>query len=60
MKQGDVVTVYEDPITCNKEEGKAVLESFWFEDEVIERWHVRFVGEEEEGFFSRAINKENH
>jgi len=58
MEAGDTVKVYEDPITCKRLEGEAILESRWDVNELTEQWHVRF--EDEVGFFSRAINKENH
>ena len=55
---GTVVKVYEDPITCKKLEGEATLEFCWNTHGETEQWHVRF--KDEEGYFSRAINKEIH
>jgi hypothetical protein len=51
MKKGDTVTVYEDPITQNKPEGRAILVNQikverW-SDAQLERWDVRFEGEQE-------------
>ena len=54
MKAGDIVSVYEDPITQTRLEGRAVLVNK-VRDEMenigghyrIERWDVRFEGEDE-------------
>jgi hypothetical protein len=51
MKKGDIIDVYEDPITQNKLEGRAVLVNQikverW-SDAQLERWDVRFEGEQE-------------
>jgi len=55
---GMTVKVYEDPITCKKLEGEAILESFWGAQGNTEQWHVKF--EDDDGSYSRTINKENH
>lgn len=50
MKKGDVVMVYEDPITEKKPEGKATLVRFIDTDNdgyvVLKRWEVMFADDE--------------
>ncbi len=59
MKVGDIVTVYEDPITRMKPEGKARLVEkirgvrLWFTP--LERWKVRFLSDEDGEAFEREI-----
>jgi len=55
MEAGSRVKVYEDPITCKKLEGEAVLVSCWYAMVDMEQWHVKF--DDDEGLYSRAINK---
>lgn len=60
MKQGDIVNVYEDPITMQKLEGKAKLVCKICEvgqSKGFERWEVRFEGEVET--YSRIIKEED-
>lgn len=51
MKKGDIVTIYEDPITKKNPEGKAKLvnrldeDSIWTGEYLIDVWSVRFLGE---------------
>ena len=44
-QQGDVVTIYQDPITCRKVEGNAQLCLCLDADPEIERWLVKFHGD---------------
>jgi len=60
MTEGDVVKVYEDPITCEVFEGEAKLVSCFYENAEVEQWHVVFTDDVESGTMSRAINKINH
>lgn len=52
MKRGDLVTIYEDPLTEKRSEGEAYLVSNLARARVdgltVERWMVRFVGYTEE------------
>lgn len=45
MKKGQTVTIYEDPITCQKAEGKARLIELVRQDEGdgLTMWRVKFV-----------------
>jgi hypothetical protein len=54
MKQGETVTIYEDPITCQKSEGKAKLVRRIMVDGDLEYWEVESLGEH----FRRWIKKE--
>jgi hypothetical protein len=47
MKPGDTVTIYKDPITKTKPEGRATLVRFIAEVHGGEMWEVRFEGEAE-------------
>ncbi len=60
MKKFELVTVYEDPITCKKIEGKAKLIRGPLDRHLqgCERWDVRFLNEHTE--YTREINVENH
>ncbi len=51
--------IYQDPLTCNKPEGKAVLiKNNENETEHMEYWDVKFLSD---GFkCGRMINKEKH
>lgn len=44
MRIGDVVTIYEDPLTRKKVEGRAKLRRLWQTDNEnrLEYWEVRF------------------
>jgi hypothetical protein len=42
MKTGDIVTIYEDPVTCQKIEGDAELLELLMDDTTMQYWHVRF------------------
>lgn len=56
-KAGDIVTIYEDPLTEQKPEGKAKLVQKVNEDELgLERWLVEFV--EDGSQLYRWIKKE--
>jgi len=52
---GDIVTIYEDPLTCTKVEGKARLLEFLQEDEDRQYWRVEFVKDREQA--NRWIKK---
>ncbi len=56
MKKHDKVVIYQDPITCQKPEGKAVLLHKIDIDmgEGLERWKVCFEGEDG-GVYERTI-----
>lgn len=56
MNAGDKVAIYEDPITCRKFEGEAVLIKRLSLGPDSERWRVRFEGEEET--YERWVAKE--
>lgn len=66
MRPGDVVNIYEDPITRKKAEGIATLERKIgdydvYEGMVLERWEVRFFtkgGGVEEETFERIVSYE--
>lgn len=59
MKPGDVVTIYQDPITRTKPEGKAVLLEMLsdnmgiYEGKTLQYWKVSFQGETE--IYQRSI-----
>jgi hypothetical protein len=55
MKSGEKVMIYEDPITCNKEEGIAKLIELVGEDcgDGLELWVVKFPDDERE--FTRTV-----
>lgn len=56
MKAGDTVEIYEDPVTCKKLEGKAVLiRPIGPPDRGLQIWHVRFEGEK--GVYTRVIKE---
>lgn len=56
LKKGAWVNVYEDPITCQKLEGRAKLITHQFTAQGIEHWVVAF--QNELMFVDRAINPE--
>jgi len=43
MVKGDIVMIYQDPVTRQKPEGEAVLFELISQDEDFERWGVVFV-----------------
>ena len=49
LKRGEMVTIYQNPISCERPEGKAKLKRHISTDNcgamVIERWVVRFPGD---------------
>jgi hypothetical protein len=50
MEQGQVVTIFEDPVTKKKPEGEAVLLELMWKDRFppyMERWKVSFTGEDD-------------
>ena len=57
MKRGDVVTIYEDPITRKKVEGKARLVRLLsaLPDDNLERWEVHFTGDSQGHYVERMI-----
>lgn len=60
MKKGDIVIIYDDPLTCLKQEGKAKLVKlvddggFW-EGSRITRWEVKFL---DDGYRTERTIKE--
>ena len=58
---GQLVMVYEDPITCVTPEGKATLiEHIWNPEPYFEYWTVHFVGDGPGYHFDRKINLDTH
>ena len=53
MKKGDVVSIYEQPLTETKYEGEARLISFIKRGNIIELWRVKFIDDGQ--VVSRAI-----
>jgi hypothetical protein len=54
-KQGRLVTIYQDPLTCQKPEGVARLVNFIeTTPDGLQLWEVRFKGDE--GVFKRLVN----
>ena len=59
LKKGQVVTVYEDPVTCKRPEGKAKLLFRWaINGDGSELWDVIFVDDKGAGAFNRIIYPE--
>lgn len=59
MKKGDIVTIYQDPLTEKNKEGQARLLRFINEDHDMEFWEVKFlVAGAEEPLVYRFIKKE--
>ena len=55
-KKGDIITIYEDPITCHKIEGKAkLMHKMPLKDDFLEMWQVRFINEPSRLFERRLI-----
>ena len=59
MDKGDIVTIYEDPITCQKPEGDAILVTKIDENANSETWKVHFRGDEIGTNYERTIKKPN-
>lgn len=58
MKAGEVVMIYEDPLTMQKPEGKAKLIKRVRENESAELWTVAFLSEDESTEYLRWLKKE--
>jgi len=58
MKKGDIVTIYQDPLTQEKFEGKAVLLEFLKDDYQMERWEVHFLEDSLDERYERWVKKE--
>ena len=59
MKVGEIVMIYEDPITRQKPEGKAVLlRKIADMGDSLERWAVRFEGDGADSIYERNIRVE--
>lgn len=43
LEKNDVIMIYQDPVTCQKEEGKAELKKKIGEDNNFEYWQVHFI-----------------
>jgi hypothetical protein len=57
LNQGDIVTVYQDPITKQKAEGPADLRRFVAADpDGLQRWMVHFVGDHAADGYERLID----
>lgn len=58
MKRGDIVTIYEDPITCQKPEAKAKLVMKHFDmNDNCEYWTVKFIDDKYGGKYERIIKR---
>lgn len=62
LTRGDVVEIFEDPITCQKFEGKAKLLRKLDDGEFFETWRVRFLEDDLPGFVDvvRVVSKDAH
>lgn len=59
MKKGDIVTIYQDPLTKQEVEGQAQLREHEYDHRNLEYWQVRFLGEEDgDPIVRRFIKKE--
>jgi len=60
MKSGEIVKVYQDPVTCSifEDEAELIELVLEYEDEIMERWIVKF--SDSEPYLERWINKEIH
>ena len=56
MKVGDVVVIYEDPLTQKKPEGKATLIKLVMDDVEMQRWEVESLGERYFRWIKKALN----
>lgn len=58
MKKGDIVTIYQDPLTEKNVEGQAQLGRFINEDRALEFWEVKFLdGGDGDPLVDRFIKK---
>lgn len=62
MKVGDIVTVYDDPLTETGYSNKARLLKYisncgMFKGDEIEMWEVHYLDDDNEGSYSRQIRK---
>jgi len=56
MKRGDVVTIYENPMTMEKIEGEArLVRLLSFLGDNLERWAVHFPGDSPGSYVERVI-----
>ena len=55
MEIGAIVNVYEDPVTQERLEGKAIIRKCLDPDPEHPRYLVRFVGTGDNGLYERAI-----
>ena len=61
MRKGDNVTIYEDPVTETRSEGRAKLvknrniDGGFFEDRQMHHWSVRFLEDPERVLYDRWI-----
>ena len=53
MEVGDIVTIYEDPLSCQKPEGEAKLVELLIDDKEMQYWKVESLGE----YYRRWIKK---
>lgn len=60
MKKGQIVIIYEDPITCQRREGEAKLVSQMRGDtgDGLELWEVKFINDGYET--TRTVNVKTH
>lgn len=61
MKKGDIVTIYQDPISCTTIEGKAkLIRQLSYELNGCEHWIVNFISDKKGFDFARWVNLKNH
>jgi len=61
MHKGDIVTIYQDPATCQKPAGQARLLEHARNEEpepMFEYWYVKFLDDQTTAF--RLINTQHH
>jgi hypothetical protein len=61
MKRGDVVKIYENPVTKTKIEGEAkLMRLLKTMSDDLEQWEVHFTGDSPGSYVERAIFTANH
>lgn len=55
-KPGDILTIFDDPIACQGNQGKATLIEFLKDYDQMERWKVEFV-DSPDHFYNVFIKK---
>jgi len=57
LKAGEIVTLYQDPVTCTKFDANAELVQFIGREDTLERWLVELL-DESGGVVERWLNLE--